>query len=259
MRFVNTARTIAGSSYYRYRPIATLQLLYSKWKFARRRTSDPRRLLQIAGLDPNAALQGFEKWAPALERIVTDARQCEKQGNVNMPEGQFLFGVTRALRPAFVIETGVASGVSTCFLLAALIENTVGTLFSVDLPTNGERRLGCDDAAQYSWPEKGVGWAIPSSMKSQIGARHVLILDDVRSALPRILEEVPYVDFFFHDDLHLPEHMLWEYESVWPRLRAGGVLASHDANMGWIKFCRRNKLHSMQFTNINTLCAARKP
>jgi Methyltransferase domain len=259
VRFLSTAQEIAGSSYYRSRPLATLQFLYSRWEFARKRTEDPQTLLRMAGLDPMPSLDGFGGWAPILHTVVQEASRYEGQGNLNMPEGEFLFAATRALRPEVVIETGVAAGVSSCFLIAALIENGSGTLYSVDLPTDGNGQLGCADAARYDWPQKGVGWAIPAEMRTRIGDRHILILDDVRNALPRILSSVPHVDLFFHDDLHLPEHMLWEYESIWPRLRPGGILASHDVNMGWIQFCRNHNLPSQRLVNLNRLCAVRKP
>ena len=40
----------------------------------------------------------------------------------------------RKLRPALAVETGVCNGVSTAFLLLALVENGAGELWSVDLP-----------------------------------------------------------------------------------------------------------------------------
>lgn len=258
MRLLSTAREIAGSSYYRSRPLAAIQLVYSKWEFARRKTDDVMDILGLIGVDPVASLKGFEKWEPILSKVVSDVAQLKGQGNVNMPEGRFLFAVIRALRPEFVIETGVAAGVSSSFLIAALIENGSGTLYSVDLPTEGNGRLRCSDTVEYSWPDKGVAWAIPAEMRARIGERHVLVLEDVRSALPQILRKIPHVDFFFHDDLHLPEHMHWEYESVWPKLRDGGVLASHDVNMGWIRFCRDHKFPPEQLVNLRRLAAVRK-
>ena len=258
MRLLSTAREIAGSSYYRSRPLAAMQLVYSKWEFARRKTDDVTEILRLIGIDPVASLTGFDKWAPTLEKIVHDVAQLKGQGNINMPEGKFLFAVTRALRPDFTVETGVAAGVSSSFIIAALIENGNGVLYSIDLPTEGSSRLHCSDTAEYDWPERGVAWAIPAEMKTHIADRHILVLDDVRCALPRILATVPHLDLFFHDDLHLPEHMRWEYESVWPRLRPGGVLASHDVNMGWIRFCRDHNLTQKQLINLRRLCAVRK-
>jgi hypothetical protein len=215
-------------------------------------------MLQMVGIEPTKALNGFERWADTLEYVVSSVAKHSGQGGINMPEGQFLFGVVRALQPRTVIETGVAAGVSSCFFIAALLENQRGTLYSVDLPTHGNSRLDCADASRYSWPERGVAWAIPSEMKAQIGGRHHLILEDVREALPRLLNKVGQVDLFFHDDLHLPEHMLWEYQSVWQYLREGGVLASHDANMGWIRFCRDQGISGEQLANLNRLCAVRR-
>lgn len=258
MRGLYSIREIAGSSYYRSRPIASLQFLYSKWKFSRKRVDDPLAMLKAAGVEPIACMNGFDNWEHKLQRVISDVARYRGQGGINMPEGKFLYGITRALRPEFVIETGVAAGISSCFLIAALIENGSGRLYSIDLPADGESRLRCPDAANYDWPQKGVAWGIPTEMRARIGERHILILDDVRRVLPKLLSNLPHVDVFFHDDLHLPDHMFWEYESVWPRLREGGVLASHDVNMGWIRFCREYNLPGEKLVNLNRLCAVQK-
>jgi hypothetical protein len=257
MKGIYTIKEIAQSTYYRRRPLEALGFLYSKWQFAQNQTADYRLVLQALGLNPEACLEGYDKWAEVLEGVVADAGRLPGQGGINLPEGLFLYGATRALRPEVVIETGVAAGVSSCFFIAALIENARGTLYSVDLPAGGAPFV-CSDAAQYDWPRRGVGWAIPPQMRSQIGERHVLVLNDVRQGLPQILDAISHVDIFFHDDLHVPDHMLWEYELVWPRLRTGGILASHDANMAWIRFCDQRGLPRERRLNLNRLCAARK-
>jgi len=255
---IYSLKEIAGSAYYRTRPVESLQFLYSKWEFARRRVDDPIAMVEMLGFDPVAAFSGFDRWSSTLERVVFKVAQQWGQGGINMPEGKFLFAITRTLRPEILIETGVAAGVSSCFLMAALIENGRGSLYSVDLPVAGATQLKCADASQYSWPQRGAGWAIPDDLKKGIGARHQLILEDVRTALPRLLDELGSIDFFFHDDLHLPDHMLWEYECVWKHLRDGGVLASHDVNMGWIRFCRNRRIPRQRLVNLNRLCAVRK-
>jgi hypothetical protein len=258
MKGTYTIKEIAASTYYRRRPMAALGLLYSKWQFARKRICDHRSMLQALGLHPDTSLDGYDKWADLLEGVVAEAGRLPGQGGINLREGMFLYGATRALRPEVVIETGIAAGVSSCFFMAALIENGRGTLYSVDLPAGGTPFL-CSDASEYDWPRMGVGWAIPAEMRAHIGERHVVILNDVRKALPQLLTAVPHIDIFFHDDLHLPDHMLWEYKSVWPHLRTGGILASHDVNMGWIQFCREQRLPGERRVNLNRLCAARKP
>ena len=100
--------------------------------------------------------------------------------------------------------------------------------------------------------------SIPNEIRSALGDRHRLILEDVRTALPELLDELPCVDIFFHDDLHTPDHMYWEYEAVWAKLSPMGVLVSDDANHGWIKFCGKRGLNEKAFHNLDRLCALRK-
>jgi predicted O-methyltransferase YrrM len=260
------AREVATAPHYRRRPIATLRYAYAKWIFHRARQNDPLRFLSDLGIDPVAALDGFDHWRPNLEHAVSAVEKASAgQGGIGFDDGLILYGLARALKPACIIETGVAAGISTSFFAAALVENESGRLFSIEFPpnaTNGSsannRRKPLDDGSLYSWSENGVGWAIPLALRDRLAERHQLILEDARTALPRLLAAISQVDIFFHDDLHTPDHMLWEYESVWPRLRPGGVLISDDVNHGWIKFCRRHHLRGAAFNNLDRLCALRK-
>src|SRR6266403_4839363 len=54
-----------------------------------------------------------------------------------------LYVICRALEPEVVIETGVASGLSSAYILKALSDNVRGRLYSVDLPNaDSEELLG---------------------------------------------------------------------------------------------------------------------
>jgi hypothetical protein len=170
-----------------------------------------------------------------------------------------LYGLARALKPEYIVETGIAAGVSTSFFGAALVENGRGWLHSIDLPLEETSGRALADGSSYAWQKHGVGWAIPGEIRSSLGGRHRVVLQDVRVALPQILRDLPYVDLFFHDDLHTPDHMLWEYEAVWAKLSARGVLVSDDANDGWIRFCAGQGFHGTALHNIDRLCALRKP
>lgn len=120
--------------------------------------------------------------------------------------------VCRMLRPSVVVETGVAYGVSSAFLLAALAQNGHGTLHSVDLPP---LRRG----AARSW-----GVAVPERLRG----RWILHRGSGRRVLPGLLRELGVVDLFLHDSLHTRRNMRREFETVWPRLRPGGVLLADD-------------------------------
>ena len=177
---------------------------------------------------------------------------------MSFDDGILLYVLARMLRPEYVIETGVAAGVSTAFLCAALSDNGYGHLYSIELPPASVQDLQQDDGALFDWPASGVGWAIPETVRQAIGPRHTLILDDVRRALPRLLDQLPFVDLFIHDDLHIPEHMLWEYRLVWPKLRAGGMLASDDVNEGWLAFCSERGAPVAALHNLDRFAALRK-
>jgi predicted O-methyltransferase YrrM len=118
----------------------------------------------------------------------------------------------RLLEPDVVVETGVAYGVSSAFILRALEENGRGVLQSVDLPPL--RR-------EY---ERFWGVAVDGGLRN----RWRLHRGASGRVLPRLLKEMGVVDLFVHDSLHTYRNMRREFELVWPRLRTGGALVADD-------------------------------
>ena len=131
----------------------------------------------------------------------------------------------RAFRPNVVVETGVANGVSSTYLLLALEKNGRGKLHSIGLNDPLFLPVG-----------KPLGWIVPESLRS----RWNLIIGDSRELLPKLLSELGTVDVFIHDSLHTYEHMQWEYRTAYPFLRSGGLLLSDDAawNSAFEEFSR---------------------
>jgi hypothetical protein len=256
---INEVRTVP---YYRRSYLETLRYTYAKWKFALGRVHSPEDFLHGLGIPPQQALSGYKRWRPLLEemiqRVGRKQEQQGHQGDVSVEDGIVLYGIVRAMRPEYVIETGVAAGVSNSFINAALIDNGCGTLYSIELPPAQSGAGMHDDGSVYAWPQTGVGWAVPPEIRDAIGPRNAIILEDVRTALPKVLRSLPGVDLFFHDDLHTPDHMLWEYDTVWPHLRSNGVLLSDDSNFGWIRFCRERHMEKRSCVNMNRLTAIRK-
>jgi len=244
-------REVLEAPCYRGHPIAALELGYAKWLFARARASDIDELFRALDIDPVKALQGFARWETLLAPIVSSIR-------ASMEDGALLYGVVRALRPAHVVETGIDAGISTSFICAALIENGTGELHSIDQPPGFSADHVHQDGARYWWPDGTVAWAMPEVIRSAIRGRHHVDLRGTRAALPDLLGKLPVLDIFFHDDLHTPDHMLWEYETVWPRLRQDGLLISDDSNFGWVKFVRKMGLERRALLNIQRLTAIRK-
>lgn len=247
------------ASCYRGHPVRAIKFLRAKYRFARSRARQPEDVLRGLGIDPADALRDFEKWRPLVTATVERVtRTPGGQGGISMDDGVVLYCVVRCLRPERVVETGVSAGVSTTFLSAALIDNESGHLHSIELPPNAVRDSRQADGAEFDWPLRGAGWAVPDAVRSGIGQRWTLILQDVRLALPALLSELGRIDVFLHDDLHDPDHMFWEYQLVWNRLNTGGALISDDVNDGWLRFCDDRKLGPSAMRNMQRLAAVRK-
>ncbi|MEZ5100729.1 MAG: class I SAM-dependent methyltransferase [Thermoleophilia bacterium] len=123
-----------------------------------------------------------------------------------------LGALVRLVRPAVVVETGVALGYSSATILAALEANGHGRLHSIDLP-----------APQWD-PDREVGELVPAGLRS----RWALELGPSQRLLPRALDRLAPVDLFLHDSNHGYSAQLREYRTAWPALRPGGILVSDD-------------------------------
>lgn len=136
------------------------------------------------------------------------------------------YALVRALQPEMVVETGVANGVSTSYVLLAMEKNGRGHLHSIDI----------GDPASVP-PGLAPGWAVPERLRG----RWTMHLGDTRKLLPPLLERLGTLDLFIHDSLHTYEHMMFEFECAWPHIRPGGFLIADDAlwNASFEDFARR--------------------
>jgi hypothetical protein len=141
-------------------------------------------ILHRLGFDPLRARAGLDRWADelngAIERSAGVSATSDDQGSVSIEGALLTYSVVRSLRPDVVVETGVASGISSAFIGAALLENEHGRLVSIDLPPAPTRLA---DGAHYDWSGRGVGWAMPDRIRDRLGDRWELVLEDVRSSL----------------------------------------------------------------------------
>jgi predicted O-methyltransferase YrrM len=136
---------------------------------------------------------------------------CGSHGLMGALDCATLYALTRWRRPAVIVESGGFVGMSSAFLLKALVDEGVTTakLYSMEWSED------CDQGA-----------LIPDELRSQFVPLRGKVEDFVRS------DELPLsIDMFLHDSSHSYRHMLWEFRQFWPRLRDGGLLASHDVNL----------------------------
>ena len=166
-------------------------------------------------------------------------------GPIDYESGTALYVLVRIFKPEVVVETGVANGVSSSFILKALDQNSRGKLYSIDL----HYREG------VSVPlGKKLGWIIPEELKN----RWILVLGESTKVLPKLLKKLGTVDIFFHDSRHTYKTMIREYSIVWPFLKDGGLLLSHDvkSNDAFLDFVDRIKGKPIVIGNIGLV---RKP
>ena len=124
------------------------------------------------------------------------------------------YALVRALRPATVLETGVAYGVSSSFIAKALSVNGEGELHSVDRP------------AVQPGVEDYIGALVPDHLRS----RWTLHRGTSRRLLPRLLPEIGGVSLFVHDSQHTYRNVTWELRTVTPHLtRPAAVLVDDTA------------------------------
>jgi predicted O-methyltransferase YrrM len=122
-----------------------------------------------------------------------------------------LYALTRWHRPAVIAESGGFIGMSSAFILKALVDEklTSARLYSIEWSEDCEH-----------------GALIPDHLRGQF----VPLGGKVEDFLKR--DQLPSsIDMFLHDSSHSYRHMLWEFQEFWPRLRDGGLLVSHDVQM----------------------------
>lgn len=126
--------------------------------------------------------------------------------------------LTRHLRPANVVETGVARGLTSRFILEALERNGSGHLWSIDLPPLLEHQLHSQ---------------IGSAVEGRFPHRWSYIKGSSRRHLPRLLAQLGQIDLFIHDSAHTERNVRFELDHACRALRPGGALVVDDIDLNW--------------------------
>jgi hypothetical protein len=137
----------------------------------------------------------------------------------------------RHLRPANVVETGVAHGVTSRFILEALETIGAGRLWSIDLPPlNPTTRQEVGVAVRQT--------GVPLD-------RWTYIAGTSRRRLPALLSRLGRIDLFIHDSMHSNRNVIFELECAWRYLSAGGVIVVDDidVNPAFDTFTRAHPEH----------------
>jgi hypothetical protein len=128
-----------------------------------------------------------------------------------------LWCLTHHLKPRNVVETGVAHGFTSRFILEALDRSAAGYLSSIDLPP-----------IEREWRTQ-VGVAVGG----RFADRWSYIEGSSRLRLPKLLAHLGQIDLFVHDSLHSERNVRFEMDRAWAVLKPGGALVVDDVDANW--------------------------
>jgi predicted O-methyltransferase YrrM len=138
-------------------------------------------------------------------------------------------------RPSAAIEIGMAYGVSTLAMLAAL-ERVGGTsrLVSID-PFQWSQWDGCGTAAVR---------------RAELSTRHHLIEEPDYLSLPGLLQRRATFDFAFIDGWHTFDHVLLNFWYLDRMLTVGGIMAFDDYTMASVRKAVRFALSHRKYEEV---------
>lgn len=125
----------------------------------------------------------------------------------------FLYFLTRYTHPETIVETGVATGLSSYAFLSAMKTNGKGTLHSSDFPY-----------LRLPNPERYIGIVVADNLKENW---HLYIEGDEFN-LPKILETVQDIDLFHYDSDKSYSGRKFAMSKVENRMKKNGIILIDD-------------------------------
>jgi hypothetical protein len=178
------------------------------------------------------ALQFAEVWRSAVQSMAAGGLGVGRAtyggwDDADPGFAEAIWCVLAHLRPAVVVETGVAHGLTSRVVLERLELSETGRLWSIDLP------------AVDPMLHEQIGVAVPEVLRRQ----WTYVEGSSRQQLPSVLAELKTVNVFVHDSLHTGRNVRFELGQAWSRLSTGGVVVADDIDhsLGFRDFIERAK------------------
>lgn len=196
-------------------------------------------------------------WAPVLENAFSEAKtiphaelvlhrreaieqhmaelECRYNaryiaGWVNVDDALFLYWLVRNLKPKTIVQCGVCNGLSSAFMILALVKNgSDGQLHAIDIPPvfNPKDPAWTIPGKTYGMviPEgKNSGWMVPEVYRKQFRVQS----GDAKQLLPKLVDQLSSIDMFYHDSDHTYNHMAFEFRQARRKLNPGGLVVADD-------------------------------
>ena len=146
-----------------------------------------------------------------LEKYPSKKKPYPVNYSINSDSRKFLYHIIRILKPKNIVETGVAYGASSAYILKALQDNGSGTLHSID-------------SVFRPWQsEEMIGVIIPENLKTKWN----LVLGKSSNELQNLFDTLD-VDIFIHDSLHTYKNMTYEFNVALKKINENGLIISDD-------------------------------
>lgn len=132
--------------------------------------------------------------------------------SINSDSRKFLYILCRIVKPKNIIETGVAYGLSSIYILKALDKNNFGTLHSID-------------SVFRPWQDRNmIGAIIPDKLRK----RWRFNFGSSSEKLQDVFNDINDVQIFIHDSLHTYKNMMFEFNCAEKNLDLNGMIISDD-------------------------------
>jgi len=184
---------------------------------------EPRLHAYLGATWPCPLISEFrELWPRVMSELQTRGIRPGPESFASWNDGdagfvRAIWCVTRHLQPTRVVETGVAHGVTSRFVLEALQSNGRGSLWSIDVPPI----------------EKSLRQQVAVAVAGRCADRWSYIKGSSRRQLPPLLSRLGQIDLFIHDSLHSERNVRFELDRAWVALKPGGVMVVDDIDANW--------------------------
>ncbi|WP_421782435.1 class I SAM-dependent methyltransferase [Kiloniella litopenaei] len=182
----------------------------------------------IERIDPVLARETKEK----VEEIRKNGKEILDKIDFDLGGGgayDLLYFLIRYLKPAVVVETGVASGFSSYASLEALEANKYGMLYSSDFPY-----------FRLENPEQYIGVIVPKKLKEN----WKLYIKGDRQNLPSISSQIKKIDIFHYDSDKSYNGRKYAMSSLADKFTQDSVIIMDDIqnNDFFFDYVRKNKI-----------------
>lgn len=174
---------------------------------------------------PDVDIDGFKKELDELDKYANNfLKKMEKKTypskekpyptdySISSDSRKFLYLLCRIIQPKNIIETGVAYGLSSLYILGAMEKNNSGMLYSID-------------SIFRPWQSKEmIGSVIPEKFRG----RWELVLGKSNLELEKLFNKIENVGIFIHDSLHTYKNMTFEFNCAISKINENGIIVSDD-------------------------------